>query len=301
MLTDSQVSEFNDKGYLVIENFLDRDNVEALNREAQKLLESFDLKNHPKTKFNTTSDNQHIGDEYFLKSSTNISYFLEEAAFNEKNELTVDAPWKAVNKIGHALHKLNPAFSDITDSDRVKQITQSLGINNPYMLQSMLIFKHPKVGGEVREHQDSTFLYTDPPSAIGFWFALEDVTLENGCLWFVDGSHRLNGKSIKRRFVRNPEYFSDESLSVPKSDATGPALTFRYSKNEGETREYTEYDWIPIEMKAGSLALIHGSVLHKSQKNTSDKSRYAYTFHVIDTEAKYSKENWLQVPDLKSY
>ena len=39
-------------------------------------------------------------------------------------------------------------------------------------------------------HNDSTFLYTDPPSAIGFWFALEDCTLENGCLSFLPGSHR---------------------------------------------------------------------------------------------------------------
>lgn len=39
-------------------------------------------------------------------------------------------------------------------------------------------------------HQDSTFLYTEPLSATGFWFALEDCTNENGCLWFVPGSHK---------------------------------------------------------------------------------------------------------------
>jgi phytanoyl-CoA hydroxylase len=42
----------------------------------------------------------------------------------------------------------------------------------------------------VRPHQDSSFLYTDPVSAVGFWFALEDCNQDNGCMWFVPGSHR---------------------------------------------------------------------------------------------------------------
>ena len=39
-------------------------------------------------------------------------------------------------------------------------------------------------------HQDSTFLHTDPMKLIGFWIALEDATLDNGCLWFIPGSHK---------------------------------------------------------------------------------------------------------------
>ena len=40
----------------------------------------------------------------------------------------------------------------------------------------MYIFKQPRIGGEVVCHQDSTFLYTEPESAIGFWLAIEDQT-----------------------------------------------------------------------------------------------------------------------------
>lgn len=62
--------------------------------------------------------------------------------------------------------------------------------------QSMLTSQHgivvqqPFVGGEVGAHQDGTFLYTEPQSVTGFWWALEDCTLTNGCLWAVPGSHR---------------------------------------------------------------------------------------------------------------
>lgn len=54
----------------------------------------------------------------------------------------------------------------------------------------MVICKQPSIGGAVPSHNDSTFLYTSPPSATGLWFALEDCTPSNGCLSFMPGSHR---------------------------------------------------------------------------------------------------------------
>ena len=54
----------------------------------------------------------------------------------------------------------------------------------------MYIFKQPNIGGEVTCHQDSTFLYTEPIDIVGLWFALEDATIENGCLWAIPGGHR---------------------------------------------------------------------------------------------------------------
>lgn len=47
----------------------------------------------------------------------------------------------------------------------------------------------------------------------------------------------------------------------------------------------------------GSLVLIHGQVVHFSEQNKSEKSRHAYTFHIIEQkDTKYSEENWLQPP-----
>ena len=51
-----------------------------------------------------------------------------------------------------------------------------------------------KIGGEVALHQDSTFLYTDPPSVVGLWVALEDATKENGCLWHLPGKNQKTCK-----------------------------------------------------------------------------------------------------------
>lgn len=88
----------------------------------------------------------------------------------------------------------------------------------------------------VSPHQDSTFLHTDPLNIVGLWFALEDVTLENGCLWFIPGSHK---QGISRRFIRNPDT-SSPNLTIytqpnPDYDETkfipGPVPKGSYSKN----------------------------------------------------------------------
>lgn len=61
---------------------------------------------------------------------------------------------------------------------------------------------------------------------------------------------------------------------------------------------YSQDLFTPVEVKRGSLVVIHGLVVHQSELNRSDKSRFAYTFHVMETEnVKYSSENWLQLPE----
>lgn len=127
----------------------------------------------------------------------------------------------------------------------------------------------------VPSHQDSSFLYTEPLSAVGFWFALEDCTETNGCLWFIPGSHKTT--SIAKRFVRDP-------------NGSGTIFT----GDDSALNNVDESKYIKSEVKAGTLVLIHGSVVHKSAPNYSKNSRYIYTFHVIEGNANYPKDNWLQ-------
>lgn len=148
----------------------------------------------------------------------------------------------------------------------------------------MVICKQPEIGGAVPPHQDSTFLYTDPPSAVGYWYALEDATKENGCLSFAAGSHKR--AAVKQRFVRKgggTGFIDNDGPQFPKGLQT-----------ESETGKVEVYDM--GEVKAGTLVLIHGNILHKSEKNASQKSRNIYTFHVIEGEEKYDERNWLQPP-----
>jgi phytanoyl-CoA hydroxylase len=86
-------------------------------------------------------------DTYFLESADKISYFYEKDALGPNGELKVD-PQLSLNKIGHALHELNPVFRKITLDERVKECCFQLGYEDPVVVQSMYIFKNPELGSE---------------------------------------------------------------------------------------------------------------------------------------------------------
>jgi len=273
-LTKEQLDKFEKDGLLVIEDFLTLEEVEGLKSEITKLVENMD----PETDrgvFSTKDNNsKQASDRYFLDSGDKIRYFFEVDAFDEAGNLQMDKH-KSMNKIGHALHWINPAFRKVSFSQKVQYISRCLKLRDPAIVQGMYIFKQPGIGGEVTPHQDGTFLYNEPLRLFGFWFPIDDATLENGCLWYVPGSHET---PITRRFLR-----------------TGQVGTEKLLEFKGEDNVFPDSAWVPAPVKKGSLVLIHGQVYHKSEQNTSQNSRHAYTFHVIEMEGShYASKNWLQ-------
>ncbi|KAJ6593868.1 phytanoyl-CoA dioxygenase [Mycena capillaripes] len=271
MITPQQRDQFHRDGYLVVRGFVSPEDVATLLARSKALLQEFSLEDHPLTKF-TTGDDDHIGDAYFLESGDKIRYFLEEDAVVD-GKLTRPKEF-AVNKIGHALHELDPAFRKITlENDRMRELVRDFQFH-----------RDPVVG----EHNDSAngnlfAQYSDPVSALGFWIALEHCTATNGALSFLPGSHLTT--PLVKRFVRLPAGgMGFEPLVAPEVAEQIAA------QNKASIDSYVLETCEP-----GDLVLIHGSVLHKSGRNTSDKTRFAYTFHMIESSgAKYDEKNWLQ-------
>jgi phytanoyl-CoA hydroxylase len=111
------------------------------------------------------------------------------APLDENGQLR-QAKEHSLNKMGHAMHDLEPVFDEFSRTRKFAAAVNCLGLEDPAIIQSMYIFKPPHIGGEVVCRQDSTYIYTEPESCIGLWFALEDATTENGCMYFIPGAHK---------------------------------------------------------------------------------------------------------------
>ena len=115
---------------------------------------------------------------------------------------------------------------------------------------------------------------TEPLSVKGFWFALEDATQENGCMWAIPGGHK---SPVKSRFSR----------------------TKNGKGTEMEIFDNTPWEMsklLPLEVKAGTLVVLHALLPHMSYANRSANTRHAYTMHIIEGTADYPEWNWLQRP-----
>ncbi len=269
MQVESRAGTFEADGYLVIPNFTSRAQIGALRARAEEIVEGFD----PRTAgavFTTRDDAKTKAEEYFLASGTTVRCFFEEEAFDAAGALR-QSKQLSINKIGHALHELDPVFARFSGDPRLHDLAAELGNADPRVYQSMYIFKQPHIGGEVRWHQDATYFVTEPITVLTFWFALERADRTNGCLWTRRGGHRT---PLRERFV-----VEDGKPRMEALDATPWP-----SESNAE----------PIEVEAGTLVVFHGLLPHYSAPNRSSTSRHAYTLHVVDGRAAYARTNWLQ-------
>ncbi len=271
MLDHQQVTQYERDGFLVLKDFVSLSDCVALRARADELVAAFD----PAESISifSTHEQTRTTDDYFLASGDKVRFFFEEEAFDAAGQLR-QSKARSINKIGHALHDLDPTFARFSRTPAIKQLVRELGYDAPLLLQSMYVFKQPGIGGEVTCHQDSTFLYTEPPSVTGLWFALEDATIENGCLWALPGGHKAG---LKSRFVRA---------------ASGGTCMDVFDPTPWPTDGL-----VPLEVPAGTLVVLDGMLPHLSRANRSPHSRHAYTLHVTDARAAYPADNWLQRGD----
>ncbi len=269
--------QFEEQGYLVLEDFNTEAACDELMKQGETLANGFNFEGHPSV-FQTT-EQATTTDDYFLNSGGNISFFFEKDAFDTDGKLKTDL-FHSMNKIGHALHDLDPVFNAFSRSPQMQDLANELGLDSYVIIQSMLILKHAKIGGVVDVHQDATFLYTEPNSCIGFWFALEDATIENGCLWAKPGGHL----TPLRSWFRRKEGGGTEMIQLNNEPMTMDGM-------------------MPIEVRKGTCIVLHGLLPHYSLPNTSGRSRQAYSIHCIDKNALYPKENWLHrnMEELKGF
>eukprot|EP00586_Coscinodiscus_wailesii_P013189 CAMPEP_0172503162 /NCGR_PEP_ID=MMETSP1066-20121228/166762_1 /TAXON_ID=671091 /ORGANISM="Coscinodiscus wailesii, Strain CCMP2513" /LENGTH=372 /DNA_ID=CAMNT_0013278779 /DNA_START=124 /DNA_END=1239 /DNA_ORIENTATION=+ len=288
---------FHHNGFLHLPQFcIDRE-ILAMKAQMEELV---DEQWHPgaKTTASFRTDEGQIkaqgNNDYFLDSAARIHFFAEVDALDDdgclKEEYKIDK-LTALNKSGHGLHVTPGAFHSYATSDKICSLVESLGYVDPVIPQSMYIFKQARIGGVVTSHQDSTFLYTTPrQTCLGLWLALDDATLENGCLWVRPKSHR---EPLRRRFSRNDAYFTLKDPDAPKMimeslphDNDVPWDGGIPKQDEEGSRHEAMVLWdagfVPIECRAGDLVVFPGTLDHLSLANKSGGARHTFQLHLVE-------------------
>jgi len=143
--------------------------------------------------------------------------------------------------------------------------------DEPVGVQSMYFFKEPGSPGQAA-HQDFYYIKDDPMTMVAAWIALENVDVENGCLWVIPGTHKLG--LLPHGEVKNlaeHESWTDETEGIDL------------------TKE------IPVEMEKGDILFFHELLIHSSLRNRSkDRWRRSYVCHYIRHNAAVLKREDLR-------
>lgn len=163
----------------------------------------------------------------------------------------------------HYPHKVSDvALRALTQPRIVAALTTVIGPNVKAM-QSMLFIKSEGKPGQAW-HQDEYFIPTRDRSLTGVWIALDDATVENGCLWVLPGSHQ--------RGVLYPARDQDD----PRFDCSIEAYDFPYRVE----------DSVPVEIPAGTAVIFNGYLLHRSLENSGRHGyRRALANHYMSAES----------------
>ncbi len=275
MLTPTQRQQYDRDGFLVLPAFRGVAALAELRARAEALVQAFEP--DAASGVFSTRNPAVTADAALIASADAVHCFFEEEAFDAAGRLVVPKD-RAINKIGHALHDRDPVFERFSHGADLAALARDLGLAEPQVRQSMLIFKQPAIGGEVRWHQDATFFVTEPVSVTTFWFALEDAALDNGCLWVEPGGHR---GPLRERFVREGDALRLQVLDRTPWPGEGAA--------------------VPLPCAAGTLVVFHGLLPHYSAPNRSARRRMAYTLHATDARAPYAPTNWLQREGVRGF
>jgi ectoine hydroxylase-related dioxygenase (phytanoyl-CoA dioxygenase family) len=163
----------------------------------------------------------------------------------------------------HFPHKISSTLLDIARLPGVIKVLVDVIGPNVKMMQSMLFIKSEGKPGQAW-HQDEAHIPTRDRSLTAVWIALDDATVENGCLWVIPGSHRSG--------VLHPVREQND----PRFDCTREAYGFGYR----------EEDAVPVELPAGAALVFDGYLLHRSLPNAGHRGmRRALVNHYMSAES----------------
>jgi ectoine hydroxylase-related dioxygenase (phytanoyl-CoA dioxygenase family) len=220
---------YRENGYLVVEDFIDRDSIARILAEGTAVCR---------------------GDRGPIAG-------LVPPAANDDEEAIL-----ARYVTCHHVHKSSPLLTGFMRDERLVQAVGMLVGENVKGFASQFFIKHAGMPGNAW-HQDENFVPTRDRSLCTAWIALDDATLENGCLWMIPGSH-ASGVLYPMRPHNSPDLDrAEECYAFPGLETA-----------------------VPIELEAGVAVFFSGYILHSSTTNRQTRgSRRALLYQYARAES----------------
>jgi ectoine hydroxylase-related dioxygenase (phytanoyl-CoA dioxygenase family) len=224
-----QAEFYHENGYLVVENALSADEVDELRRDTVRL----------------------------CRNEAGVIHGAVPAPASDSDDEVLQR-YLCI----HFPHKLSDLMLKTLAHPSVVDVLTNVVSPNVKAMQSMLFIKAAGKPGQAW-HQDEDFIPTRDRSLIGAWIAMDDATVDNGCLWIIPGSH-------KPGILWPMEWHGDRRF-----DCTHESTNFPYGRESG----------IPVEVPAGSVVYFNGYTLHRSLPNLRpDGYRRALVNHYCSAE-----------------
>ena len=223
------ISFYHDNGYLIVPDLVSPENIAALKKETVEIFRG------NRGKIDGLLDVNNETDEEVLKKYVAI----------------------------HFPHKISPLIKKFLSHKNITKVLSKIVSPNVKCMQSMLFVKAPGKAGQAW-HQDEYYIPTRDKSLVGAWIAVDDATVENGCLWLIPGSNKP-GYMRKRVDNTSDEYADEDTIDVS---------------------DYKTNEIIPVEVKSGTVVFFNGYTLHSSLRNkTTDCFRTALVNHYMSAES----------------
>lgn len=234
MLTKQQISDFRSNGVLVIEQLITEGAIQKLRHRVEAIA---------------------AGQSAFPRND------MEFEPGKEGHGLSIDYLRKLIN-----CAKNDDVFMEHAKSPMLLDVIESL-LGPDIKLLTDQLFMKPPGGMEKTYHQDSPYFPIRPMELVSSWTALDDVTLDNGCLWVVPGSHLGGALPHSEVWMRGDQ----EDMRVP---------------DQIIDREVEQ----PILLKAGDVSFHHGLLLHRSGPNRTSTRRRGLATHYMSAQSHWIGE-----------
>jgi phytanoyl-CoA hydroxylase len=267
-ISEAHAKQYQKLGFVAFEGVLNNDEVEEANRALSQITRN--LLNEAKSgkaDLREASPKATLNYAGVRVQRQNTPFSIHFEAGVDPLSLSPDEAELKYRKL-HGYHQEHPAFSALTEHSRIKGFLEGLIGQEMVLKGEMALAKPPMIGSEKPWHQDNAYFNWLPLHLVGTaWIALDDATIENGCMFVLPGGHKLG--ALKHHHTIDCEILPD-----------------RFDRSQA----------VPIELKAGGALFFSAMLPHQTPPNRTSTRRRALQFQYRGIDAvQVSKEEFGKV------